>query len=275
MAQLSRPYQIALAALVVLAAAWFILLRPHSSSSESSSSSAPASSPSTASASHSSAPSGANPAAPSSVYHGSAPGVEGLTKAVAKAHEAVATSQRSAKQLEERSAQASSTGTPSGAGASASAPAAGTAAATAAAPKTSSSTHTSASSSVKNQALVEGELKQGKVVVLLFWNPKGADDVLVHRELQLLVHLHHSAAKAKAEEVRHADRFFGLELDKTIAVHEGPASSVASFGSITRGVQVYSTPTIVIVNPKGQASTLTGFADAYTIEQAIEEDRHA
>ena len=43
------------------------------------------------------------------VYHGSAPGVEGLTKAIAKAHGAVSTSEGNARQLEEKSAQATST----------------------------------------------------------------------------------------------------------------------------------------------------------------------
>jgi hypothetical protein len=101
---------------------------------------------------------------------------------------------------------------------------------------------------------VEAELKQGKIVVLLFWNPKGADDVAVHEALQ---------------------RFFAIEPDKHIAVHEASASQVTSFGSITRAVQVYGTPTILIVNRSGQVTTLTGLTDAYAIEQAIDEARHS
>ena len=109
--------------------------------------------------------------------------------------------------------------------------------------------------------------------MLLFWNPKGADDQVTHSQLRLLVRLHSEAAKAKTAELRHADRFFGLELDKKIAVHEGRAKSVAAYGSITRGVQVDSTPTILIVNKQHKASTITGGVDAYAIEQAIEEAR--
>jgi len=36
-------------------------------------------------------------------------------------------------------------------------------------------------------------------------------------------------------------------------------------------VQVYQTPTILIVNPKGQTTTLVGLADVFSIQQAIGE----
>lgn len=113
MAQLSRPYQIALGVLALFAVVWVIALRPHSTNSSGAGSS-PAATPTPA----------AKPAAPatgsgsatgntSSIYHGSAPGVQGLTRAIAKAHGAVSTSEQNAKQLTERSAQASSTANPS------------------------------------------------------------------------------------------------------------------------------------------------------------------
>src|ERR1700730_1527120 len=99
MTQISRPFQIALVAVGVLMAVWFLALRGHSASSPSAASggSAAAASPTPAQ----------SQGAPSSIYHGSAPGVEGLTRAIAKAHGAVTTSQQNAKQLEEKSAQAS------------------------------------------------------------------------------------------------------------------------------------------------------------------------
>ena len=93
------------------------------------------------------------------------------------------------------------------------------------------------------QRTVEAELAKGDVVVLLFWNPKGADDVAVHRALQLVLNAHRSARQQ-------------------IAVQEAQPSRVASFGSITRGVQVYATPTILIVNKHGQTIVLTGLQDA-------------
>ena len=51
------------------------------------------------------------------------------------------------------------------------------------------------------------------------------------------------------------------------------ASQVGSFGTIIRGVKVYGTPTVMIINRHGQAKTLTGYTDAYAIEQAISETR--
>ncbi len=94
MTHISRPFQIALAALVLFIAVWFIALRGHSSSS-SSSAPAPASSPSSQAQS---APGGGTPASKGGVYHGSAPGVEGLSRAIQKARGAVAQSQQNAKQ---------------------------------------------------------------------------------------------------------------------------------------------------------------------------------
>jgi hypothetical protein len=276
MAQISRPFQVALALAALLLAVWFLALRSHGSSSGSGSPSAPAAQTSSSSSSSSSHPS--SPGSPSSVYHGPAPGVEGLTRAIAKAHGAVATSEQNAKQLEHRSDEASST---SSAGSSSSSAPQGThshthtGAGSTTVPKHASGSTTHASGAPSRQAAVESALHKGKIAVILFWNPNGSDDVLVHRELGVLMRLHHNAAKAKGEEVRQADRFFGLELDKQLAVFESPASAVAAYGSITRGIQVYSTPTLVVVNRHGTASVLTGFADAYTIEQAIEETRHA
>jgi hypothetical protein len=281
MAQLSRPFQIALLAVGLLAAVWFFALHGHSSTS-SSTPATPATPAPTASAQPQKA------AAPTPVYHGPAPGVTGLTRALTKAHGAVATSQQNAKQLEEKSAQASSTA-PSSTGGSPSASTApgGSAASTSkAAPKTAAPAaptvrHGTVSKATPGttvpgpQKTVEAELKHGKIVVLLFWNPKGADDLVTHSQLQLMVKLHRTSAAARAQELRHGAKFFGVELGKKVAVHEGSARAVASYGTITRGLQVYATPTMLIVNSHGKAITLTGATDAYSIEQAIEEDRHS
>jgi hypothetical protein len=261
MAQLSRPFQIALVALALVVAVWFLALNGHSTSTNSPGSS-PAASASAPSAQASKA------ASPSPIYHGSAPGVSGLTRAIAKAHGAVATSQQNAQQLEQKAAQASSSTAPA-----ASTPTGGTAAASTAAQHASATTsaptvHQGTSAAHKGagakraasvspshgpQRAVEAELKQGKIVLLLFWNPKGADDAAVRKELRTL------AAHGKNK----------------IAVHEVLASQVASFGSITRGVQVNQTPTILIINKRDQATALTGLTDVFSIAQAISEARHS
>ena len=78
---------------------------------------------------------------------------------------------------------------------------------------------------------------------------------------------------ARTPQVRRALEASGLELDKRFAAFASTASEVTSYGSITRGVQVYSTPTLFIVNKHGQAIVLTGLQDALSIEQAIDEVR--
>src|SRR5437660_7455197 len=102
MSQLSRPYQIALGVIALLGAGWLLPLRGHSSSS-----SGPSSSPAASSPAHASAPA-TQPGDSTPLVHGTAPGVEGLTRAINKAHAAVAESERNAKQLAQESEQASS-----------------------------------------------------------------------------------------------------------------------------------------------------------------------
>jgi hypothetical protein len=259
MAQISRPFQIAFVAMTLFAVVWLLALRGHSTSP----------------GSGSSAPVATSPAAPSSVYHGSAPGVEGLSRAVAKAHGAVATSQQNAKQLQERSAQASGGAASASAGGTA-APKASAAAPTASRTAPAAASHAAAKTAAPSrpavhkpvpskapsttgsavrpsmQLKVEAELKQGKIVTILFWNPKATDDQAVSHQLQSV----------------------GSKLRANVTVHDALASQVGSFGTIIRGVKVYGTPTVMIINKHGQAKTLTGFTDAYAIEQAISEARH-
>ncbi len=289
MAQLSRPFQIALGALVVFAAVWLLALHGHSSTSGSGSTPA-ASTPAPSASSEAQ-----KAAAPSRIYHGSAPGVTGLTRAIAKAHEAVAISQQNAKQLAEKSAQASTASAPGSSPAPVTEPAAAARstapAAVVAAPAHPTTVTKTPAVSVAGapkkhaaqtgpqrkpamQALVERALGEGKIAVVLFWNPKGTDDVAVRNELRLLEAVHHLIAPIAGEPaVRKLLQASGLELQKKFAAFEAKASQVASFGSITKGVQVYTTPTLLVINKRGQVATLTGLTDAYSIEQAIDEAR--
>ncbi len=93
------------------------------------------------------------------------------------------------------------------------------------------------------QHAVEAQLAQGKTVLIFFWNPKGSDDRAVNRELGKLPH------------------------DLRIAVDRARSNAVTTFGTITRGVQVYGTPTLLIVNKKGQVTTLTGLQSTFTIAE--------
>jgi hypothetical protein len=264
MAQLSRPYQIGLVAVALAAAAWLLLFQGHhSNTSGSGASQAPATVTRTVQA-HTVAPkTHTEGTAGQATGHGSASSLGALGHSVEKARGAVATSQRNAQELESKSAQASTPGgssssssSSSSSGASAAAPASpaksadpSSGAATTVAPKTAAP---SAKGTVRavvavRQHAVEAQLAQGKTVLIFFWNPKGSDDRAVNRELGKLPH------------------------DLRIAVDRARANAVTTFGTITRGVQVYGTPTLLIVNKKGQVTTLTGLQSTFTIANAIRE----
>jgi hypothetical protein len=274
--QISRPFQLALALVALVGLVWVFALRGSSHNAHRASSVAQ---------SHVAAkPAKPAPKAhantggtPSKIYHGAAPGVQGLTRAIAKAHEAVATSQSNAKKLGEESEKASSTagGTASSTSSSAStsAPATHSAPSTSAtrSPRAAAKAPVNAPGVPARQRAVESELQHGRVVALLFWNKEGADDVAVHNELRLLVKLQHKAGSGK--NVQRLHKVFGAELRKPLAVHEAPASQVASFGNVTRGVQVFGTPTLLIIGKGGKTITLTGLQDAFSIEQTIAEVR--
>lgn len=271
MAQLSRPYQFGLLGVVLLAAVWLVLIQGHSSTSTTpgSGSSAPAVqtvTTSTAVPAKHAAPKG------SKIYHGSAPGVTGLTGAVAKAQGAVSTSQQNAKALEQKSAAASNEAAAPTHPSSSSSSAAATAPAKAVATKPTSAAKTAPAKATPatpsktaapnastrttiavNQRIVEAQLAKGKIAVILFWSPRGADDVSVRRAVQQL----------------------SGRRPLKIAVSYARANQVASFGTITRGIQVYGTPTLLVVNKKGSAITLTGLHDSFAIQQAISEARHS
>lgn len=274
MQQISRPYQIALVVLVLAAATWFVAFGHHSSSTGGSSAS------SSAPSAPSQPASGSGGSSSSQIYHGSAPGVEGLTKDIAKAHAAVGTSETYAHHLEEKSAQATSTNpageagsakAPSASGTSAAAPAksaaapaksaaharsgvhapvAGKHAATPAPPaRPGPSVTTVAVGAPTGQRQVEVAVAQGKVALILFWNPAGSNDRAVHGQV-------HSVGNGRS----------GVD------VFESNAKDVASFGAITRKMPVYGTPTILIIGPH-RTDSLTGLQDTFSIEQAIREVR--
>jgi hypothetical protein len=251
MTQLSRPYQIALVALALLVLVWFAALHGRTPSSGGGSGSSPVAS---------SAPATPSAAAPSHVYHGAAPGVEGLTRAIDKAHGAVAQSQREAHRVETAEPSASSSAAPATAAPATHAAASPAATRTAAHPAaTPVHAHGSApavkhaASTPSMQAAVERELHQGRTVLILFWNSHGSDDRAVHDALP---------------SVQHA-------LGGRIAVHYATAHQVGAFGTITHAVQVTQTPTLLIVDPHGHTLTLTGLNDAFAIKQAVSESRHS
>lgn len=94
-------------------------------------------------------------------------------------------------------------------------------------------------------------LKAGKVVLLLFWKRSSSDDVAVRRQVEAAV--------------RHLRR-------KVFAQYAKPRE-VGAFGTVTRDVAIYQTPTLLVIGRKGLVSTIVGLTDAFSIEQTVREAR--
>ena len=89
-------------------------------------------------------------------------------------------------------------------------------------------------------------LRSGKVLALLFYNGAAADDRAIKSEL--------------AAVPGHGRRVFKLAV---------PISELARYTVVTNQVQISSSPTLVIINRRHQAMTITGFADRFEIAQRI------
>ena len=89
-------------------------------------------------------------------------------------------------------------------------------------------------------------LGERKVVVLLFWSPKGAEDKSVRKSLTGI------------------DRHKGKVL-----AHATHIKKIASYGQITRAADVEQSPTVVIVDKDRKVETLVGYVDRVTIDQAV------
>lgn len=341
MAQISRPFQIALLALLALAmlmATWFMVL--HRSTTTSGAGSSPNASSAGSSPSHAATHAASSGAGSGHVYHGPVPGLEGLTRDIKRAHEAGGKEERGVT-YEEKHAGEVRGSTASAAGSTAKTHASTTTSATSTHHTTTSAASThhatttvhthhttvttvhtrhSGSTAAGSHALTHGshaaaapapaataaltlhnltealhlkaivdlveaidpglglkskvahgegvivarmkaalqpappariaaELHQGKTVLLLFLNPKGYDD---------------DATAIDTTEVAY-------KLRHHVAAHLALANQVNSFGSITRNIQVYQTPTLLVINPKREVTTITGLTDEFALEQAIAE----
>jgi hypothetical protein len=161
-------------------------------------------------------------------------------------------------------AQGGNLATPSGApahsGTAAASAAAGTAAASATAgtaAKPSTSQAQSPTTAAKAAAphvratrlsLVDGALRHHRVVAMLFYNPAAADDRLVKQEL--------------ATVPRHNGRVVKLAV---------PISELTDFPVISNQVNITQSPTLVLIDPAAQATTIVGFADTFEIAQRVDD----
>jgi len=223
MTQLSRPYQIALLTMALFVAVWFLALRGHATTTPEPGSSA--SVPATAAT--------PAPAVPATTTPAPSHAVTAAAAAAAKHAAAVKHAAGVKRTAEARHASAVHHAAAGGGAAARPAPAI--------------KKHPAAA--VSPQLSVEAELRQGKIVAILFWNPRGTVDGAVSRELN-------AAARS---------------LHGKLVVHQTGSGEVSAFGSITRDVQVDQTPTILIIEKGGRTQVLTGLTDSYSIAQAIEE----
>ncbi len=281
MVQLSRPFQAVLAAVALFALVWFVALhRPGSSSTDSGSSSgSSAQSSGTQAASRATThPAGAAHSASgahsTSVSHSTAASHTSKSSASAASAPAKGAAQHAA--VHARTVTHAASHSRAAAHTGAAAHSGGTVARTRhAASRAHSTMHTGATThkapatmhkgpstthnapstghagTSSEAATVAADLKHGKTVILLFWNPSASNDVAVHQQVGDVAH----------------------KLGRSVAAFSARASQVGQFGSITRDVQVYQTPTLLIVNPKRQVTTVTGLTDAYALEQTIREAR--
>lgn len=185
-----------------------------------------------------------------------APGQQGLESAIGKANNAVAQSQASAKAAEQAAGQpATATSTKAKAKATAVAKPKAQAAPVKATPATKATPAATTKPAAKPlPALQPGDrsgpmlqdLADGKVVVALFYNPHASDDNAVLRAV-------------RSANTRHG----------RVVLHSIPIDNVGDYSALTTGVQILQTPTVLVMGPDFKASTLVGYTDVDSINQAV------
>jgi hypothetical protein len=227
--QVSRPMQIALVAVVLLAGMWFTVLKPKPDSGVAGTPAA---------------------AKPEPV----APGVKGLVTAVDKAKAVSAKSDATNAKIEAASggdAAATSSPAPAAKPAAAKHTAVAKAKAKAATPAaakpgTKAATATAPDAVVDPSERLLAALTKGKVLVVLF-EGKGADDKAARKAV-------HQTALHDAKHVVSA---------------YVPIADVGKYVAITSDVQVLTSPTVLVIGADHKATPLTGYVDAAVIRQAV------
>lgn len=98
----------------------------------------------------------------------------------------------------------------------------------------------------RSEAPVVRDIRRGKVVVLLFWNSKAADDV------------------ATRDAVRGLSRHGGK-----VAVHVVPIGRVGRYESITQGVTINQSPTTLVIDAKRRSRAIVGLSERGELSQAV------
>ena len=93
---------------------------------------------------------------------------------------------------------------------------------------------------------VKSALDAHKVVVILFWNKRGVDDRSVKASLDAL-----PRRKGK------------------IAIFSDRVENLSRYTRITTAASISTTPSLVVVNRKGQAEVINGYLDRLTVRQYV------
>jgi hypothetical protein len=104
----------------------------------------------------------------------------------------------------------------------------------------------SAAASKGLPAPVAKALKAKKTVVILFWNKSGVDDRSVKKSIDRL-----------------------SRRDGKVAKFTETVKSLSRYTRITSAASVTTTPSLVVVNRRGQAEVLAGYNDYQTINQFV------
>lgn len=98
----------------------------------------------------------------------------------------------------------------------------------------------------RRERVVLREIRQGKVVVMLFWSSAGADDVATRRAL------------------RSVNRRNGK-----VRVHVIPIGRVGDYDAITSGLTIAQSPTTLIIGRNGRVRTIVGLTEPTELGQAV------
>ena len=163
-----------------------------------------------------------------------APGVTGLSNAVDKAKAASKTSDAANAKLQaatgQKPADKAATGATSKSGST-----------------TAKGQAATGAGSVKTlPAPVQKALDRNKILVLGFFNPKSADDLATRKALGGVDHW-------RGE----------------VVVRSANVKSVSRYGTIARGADVEQSPTIIVVDRNAKATTLVGYQDTISVDQAV------
>jgi hypothetical protein len=272
--QVSRPMQIALVAVVLLAGMWFTVLKPKPVSDNA------AIAPTAAPAAASSDP--------------VAPGVKGLASAVDKAKAASATSDATNAKIQKATGSSPAASSPAGAAAKpAATPAVAKPAATKAVKRTAPATKAKAKAKAKTTAAVKTGTKVAAPVAAKATpaaakapaatattktatagvDPSARLLAYLAKGKTLVILFHGAGADDRA--ARKAVHRTALADPKHVVSAYIPIGDVGKYEAITTDVQILAAPSVLVIGTNGKATLLTGYVDAAIVRQTVGDARRA